>query len=29
VLVTKDGYRNLSRRIPSAPQDLEAMVGTR
>lgn len=29
VLVTKDGYRNLSRRIPSAPDDLEAMVGSR
>jgi Xaa-Pro aminopeptidase len=29
VLVTKDGYRNLSRRIPSAPEDLEALVGTR
>jgi Xaa-Pro aminopeptidase len=29
VLVTKDGHRNLSRRIPSAPQDLEALVGTR
>ncbi len=29
VLVTKDGYRNLSGRIPSAPDDLEALVGSR
>ncbi|MEX1021579.1 MAG: aminopeptidase P N-terminal domain-containing protein [Dehalococcoidia bacterium] len=29
VLVTKDGYRNLSGRIPSQPDDLEALVGSR
>ncbi len=29
VLVTKDGYRNLSGKIPSQPDDLEALVGSR
>lgn len=29
VLVTKDGYRNLSGKIPSRPDDLEALVGSR
>src|SRR5690606_23989883 len=29
VLVTADGHRNLSGRIPSAPDDLEALVGSR
>ncbi|MCB9492166.1 MAG: aminopeptidase P N-terminal domain-containing protein [Dehalococcoidia bacterium] len=29
ILVTKNGNRNLSGKIPSAPDDLEAIVGTR
>ncbi|MCK9494825.1 MAG: aminopeptidase P N-terminal domain-containing protein [Dehalococcoidia bacterium] len=29
ILVTKEGNRNLSGRIPSAPDDLEAIVGSR
>ncbi|MCK9486856.1 MAG: aminopeptidase P N-terminal domain-containing protein [Dehalococcoidia bacterium] len=29
VLVTRNGSRNLSARIPSRPDDLEALVGTR
>ena len=29
VLITRDGHRNLSGKIPSQPDDLEALVGTR
>ena len=28
ILVTEDGYRNLSVKVPSDPEEIEALVGT-